>query len=162
MGRHGGRLQIRFTCPRTVIGPWRPPSWVCSRLRTSRSPPWAAEAQRRDKGMESPPSSGKRKKVDSVVTSMPAGSTGGRTLQRPAWLSGGIGSYSMGRGGGHGQRGWNPNWRGSSRSRSRSRYGRRGRQWHWWSEPSVVGPIYQSYYPTKWKYRFLMFFFYLP
>jgi hypothetical protein len=84
-----------------------------------------------DRGRESPPSSGKRKRVDSVVLSMPAGSTGGRTLQRPAWLSGGIDSYSMGRGGGHGHQGWNPNWRGSSRSRSRSRYGRRGRQWHW-------------------------------
>jgi hypothetical protein len=84
-----------------------------------------------------PPSSGKRKRVDSVVTSMPAGSTGGKTLQRPAWLSGGIGSYSMGRGGGHGQRGWNPNWRGPPRSRSRSRYGRRGRQWRWWSEVSL-------------------------
>jgi hypothetical protein len=84
-----------------------------------------------DKGRESPPSSGKRKRVDSVVTSMPAGSTGGRTPQRPAWLSGGFDSYSMGRGGGHGHRGWNPNWRGSTRSRSRSRYGRRGRQWRW-------------------------------
>jgi hypothetical protein len=83
-----------------------------------------------DKGTESSASS-KRKRVDSVVTSMPAGPTGGKPLQRPAWLSGGIGSYSMGRGCGHGQRGWNPNWRGPPRSRSRSRYGRRGRQWRW-------------------------------
>jgi hypothetical protein len=83
-----------------------------------------------DRGRDSP-SSGKRKRVDSVVISMPARSTGGRIAQRPAWLSGGIESYNTGRGGGHGHRGWNPNWRGSSRTRSRSRYGCRGRQWRW-------------------------------
>jgi hypothetical protein len=77
------------------------------------------------------PSSGKRKRVDSVVISMPARVTRGRVARRPAWLSGGTENYNPGWRGGHGHRGWNPNWRGASRTRSRSRYGRRGRLGRW-------------------------------
>jgi hypothetical protein len=83
-----------------------------------------------DRGRDTP-SSGKRKRVDSVVISMPARATRGRFARRPAWLSGGTENYNPGWRGGHGHRGWNPNWRGASRTRARSRYGRRGRLGRW-------------------------------
>jgi hypothetical protein len=77
------------------------------------------------------PSSGKRKRVDSVVITVPTRTTRGRVARRPAWLSGSAENYNPGWRGGNMNRGWNPHWRGVARSQSRGRYGRRGRLGRW-------------------------------
>ncbi len=77
------------------------------------------------------PSSGKRKRVDSVVITVPTRATRGRVARWPAWLSGSAENYNHGWRGGNVHRGWNPNWRGGARSRSRGRHGRRGRFGRW-------------------------------
>jgi hypothetical protein len=78
-------------------------------------------------------SSGKRKRVDSVVITVPARAERGRVARRPAWLSGSAESASTVWRGGRGIRGirgWNPHWRGVARSRARGHYGRRGHRGH--------------------------------
>jgi hypothetical protein len=76
-------------------------------------------------------SSGKRKRVDSVVITVPTRATSGRIARRPAWLSGSAENYNHGWRGGNVHRGWNPNWRGVARSRLRARHGRRDRFGRW-------------------------------
>jgi hypothetical protein len=72
-------------------------------------------------------SSGKRKRVDSVVVSSPQRGWRGRVLRRPGWLRGCTDSAHEPRGGGV-HHGWTPHWRGGerTRARSRSRFGRYG------------------------------------
>ncbi len=77
------------------------------------------------------PSSGKRKRVDSVVITVPARAARGRVARRPAWLSGSAESCNPVWRGSRGIREWNPYWQGGSRSRARGRYGRRGRIGRW-------------------------------
>ncbi len=79
------------------------------------------------------PSSGKRKRVDSVVITVPPRAARGRIARRPAWLSGSAENNNHGWRGGNVHRGWNPNWRGGVRSRSRGRHGRHGRFGRWWT-----------------------------
>ncbi len=79
-----------------------------------------------DHGSETP-SSGKRKRVDSVVITVPPRAARGRITRRPAWLSGSAENNNHGWRGGNVHRGWNPNWRGGGRSQSRGRHGRHGR-----------------------------------
>jgi hypothetical protein len=86
-----------------------------------------------DRGSDTP-FSGKRKRVDSVVITVPARAERGRVARRPAWLSGSAesaGTVWRGSRGIRGIRGWNPYWRGVARSRARGHYGRRGHFGRW-------------------------------
>jgi hypothetical protein len=78
-----------------------------------------------DRGRDTP-SSGKRKRVDSVVITVPARAARGRVARRPAWLSGSAESANTVWRGSRGIRAWNPYWRGVARSRARGHYGRHG------------------------------------
>jgi hypothetical protein len=76
-------------------------------------------------------SSGKRKRVDSVVITVPARVDRGRAARRPAWLSGSAESAPNAGRGSRGFRGWNPYWRSGGARGSHGRRGRRGRFGRW-------------------------------
>jgi hypothetical protein len=69
-------------------------------------------------------SSGKRKRVDSVVVTAPQRGWRGRTLGQPGWLRGCTDSATVPRGGKVHRR-WPPHWRGGGRSRTHARNGGR-------------------------------------
>jgi hypothetical protein len=93
------------------------------------TPSIAGSSASTDRGSDTA-SSGKRKRVDSVVITAPARAERGRVARRPAWLSGSTESASTVGRGSRGIRGWNPYWRFVARGRARGYHGRRGHRGH--------------------------------